>query len=335
MDCWTAYGYPDIATQLQNERKQADHTQRKTARSVSKRRADREEVVAMIRGMLARMRSAGMRDSEIARRSGVSTTALRAYSVDGFVPNVVHADVFERISDAYVAFVASQSRRVALVIEEAPAVPVDEPKSSGRGVVKLTPDDVIAIRARHAAGETTRALGEEFGVNPKTIRSIAKYETWKHVLPDGTILPLPQGMTGKIPFHGELGAPVPLNPAEKLHHNAKLTPRQMTAIREEWAIGAPSALIAERYGVSDGTVLQVCRQENVPAGEPAAVTMHPWLQDDADRLAEITSRPQRRKKPELPDVEFSVPSAIKLDCPMTLRERLAARRQRDRQDGHT
>jgi len=336
VDCWTAYGYPDIATQLRTERKQAERVQHRATLAAGTRYVERAELVSMIRGMVTRMRSAGLPDREIARRTGVSTAALRGYC-SGAVPLIVHAEVFERISEAYVAFVATQPAPDRPLEEAAePDRPEQEP--SGRGVTKLTTDEVIAIRARHAAGETTSVLADEFGVDRNTIRAIGKYQTWKHVLPDGSVLPPSKQVAGRLPFRGELGDPVPAIPAEKRHHSAKLTPRQEAAIREEWALGARTALIAERYGVSEGTVRKVCRSDDAVLGQvtdtPVAVP-HPWMQDDADRYAQIASRTQRRNKPELPVVESAAPAAAKLDRPMTLRERLATRRQRDRQDGHT
>ncbi|MBA3274445.1 MAG: hypothetical protein H0T72_01530 [Chloroflexia bacterium] len=335
VDCWTAYGYPDIATQLRTERKQVERVQHRATLAAGTRYVERAELVSMIRGMVTRMRSAGLPDREIARRTGVSTTALRGYC-SGAVPLIVHAEVFERISEAYVAFVATQpapNRTLEEVAE--PDRPEQEP--SGRGVTKLTTDEVIAIRARFAAGETTGALGDEYGVDRNTIRAIGKYQTWKHVLPDGSVLPPSKQVAGRLPFRGELGDPVPAIPAEKRHHNAKLTPRQESAIREEWALGARTALIAERYGVSEGTVRKVCRSDDPAPDQVTNVSVaapHPWMQDDADRYAQIAARKGRRRTPELPSTEATAPAPVP-DHPLGLRERLAARRQRDRQDGHT
>jgi SH3-like domain-containing protein len=47
--------------------------------------------------------------------------------------------------------------------------------------VKLTRDLVLAIRDRHADGESPRHLAEEFGVSAHTICDIASRQTWAHV----------------------------------------------------------------------------------------------------------------------------------------------------------
>jgi len=60
----------------------------------------------------------------------------------------------------------------------------------GRGIAKsgeqhcrarLTEDDVLAIRARAAAGETQRPLAREYGVDQATISNIVTRKSWKHV----------------------------------------------------------------------------------------------------------------------------------------------------------
>lgn len=336
MNCWIAYGYPDIQIQLRNERKQAERVQRRATRAAATRYSERAELACMIRGMLTRMRAAGVHDREIARRTGVSAATIQRHRAEGAVPSVVHADVFERISGAYVAFLATQPVGHSTPVDDQGTPDSSDREPSERGLVKLGTEDVIAVRARHAAGEFTRTLGDEFGVDPNTIRAIVNYRTWKHVLPDGTTSAVPQGLVGRLPFHGDLGDPVPADPVEKRHHNARLTPRQEAAIREEWALGAKSALIAERYRVSIGTVRKVCRSDDSTLNQEAdpATTPHPWMQDDADRYAQIASRKGRRRTPELPSIESSAPAPMP-DRPLTLRQRLAARRQRDPQDGHT
>jgi hypothetical protein len=46
---------------------------------------------------------------------------------------------------------------------------------------KLTATKVVAIRARHASGETKRGLGRSFGVAHKTIADVIAGRTWRHV----------------------------------------------------------------------------------------------------------------------------------------------------------
>lgn len=47
---------------------------------------------------------------------------------------------------------------------------------------KLTEELVRDIRSRHAQGEAIRALGREYDVTPRTIRSIISRQTWKDVV---------------------------------------------------------------------------------------------------------------------------------------------------------
>lgn len=49
------------------------------------------------------------------------------------------------------------------------------------GYAKLSVTDVQAIRERHAAGTSAKALGRVFGVADVTILSICKNKTWRHV----------------------------------------------------------------------------------------------------------------------------------------------------------
>jgi hypothetical protein len=46
---------------------------------------------------------------------------------------------------------------------------------------RLTADDVVNIRARAAAGESTAALAREYGVGWNTCRSAILRRTWKHI----------------------------------------------------------------------------------------------------------------------------------------------------------
>lgn len=46
---------------------------------------------------------------------------------------------------------------------------------------KLTEQQVLDARRRHAAGESALAMCEEFGVNPRTLSRAIKGATWKHL----------------------------------------------------------------------------------------------------------------------------------------------------------
>jgi hypothetical protein len=49
------------------------------------------------------------------------------------------------------------------------------------GKAKLSEENVIAIRARHAKGETQRSLASEFHVHYTTIADIVHRRHWKHI----------------------------------------------------------------------------------------------------------------------------------------------------------
>lgn len=49
------------------------------------------------------------------------------------------------------------------------------------GSAKLCEDDVVAIRARHATGESMRSLAHTFSVSPKSIFQIIHRLNWRHV----------------------------------------------------------------------------------------------------------------------------------------------------------
>ena len=55
-------------------------------------------------------------------------------------------------------------------------------KGEANGHAKLTADDVRAIRARAALGESQAALAREFLVTPQSINDIIKLRRWKHVV---------------------------------------------------------------------------------------------------------------------------------------------------------
>lgn len=53
--------------------------------------------------------------------------------------------------------------------------------ASGKKSRKLTNSQVKLIRSRAANGHSTRSLAREFEVDPKTIRTIIRLESYKHV----------------------------------------------------------------------------------------------------------------------------------------------------------
>lgn len=54
-------------------------------------------------------------------------------------------------------------------------------RGEANGSSKLTEAKVLEIRHRRAAGETARALAQEFGVSSPLISYIAKRKAWRHV----------------------------------------------------------------------------------------------------------------------------------------------------------
>lgn len=51
------------------------------------------------------------------------------------------------------------------------------------GSVKLSPDSVRALRARHAAGESQVSLAREYGVQPQTISRVIRRTAWRNIKP--------------------------------------------------------------------------------------------------------------------------------------------------------
>ena len=54
-------------------------------------------------------------------------------------------------------------------------------RGSKSGKAKLNEDSVLAIRERHAQGETLKSLAVEFGVEASTVGCICRGKTWTHV----------------------------------------------------------------------------------------------------------------------------------------------------------
>lgn len=55
-------------------------------------------------------------------------------------------------------------------------------KGEGNGRARLSAEDVVAIRALHAAtGESAARIADRYGISPTAARKIVVRETWKHV----------------------------------------------------------------------------------------------------------------------------------------------------------
>lgn len=97
--------------------------------------------------------------------------------------------------------------------------------------------DVIAIRARAAAGETQTDIAPDFGLAAVTVSQIVMGDTWSHV-------PMPD-MSGRVTRDGE----------NQCH--AKLTWAKVAEIRAARANGARLRALAKQYGVGQSTISSV------------------------------------------------------------------------------
>lgn len=103
---------------------------------------------------------------------------------------------------------------------------------------KMTPDKVVEMRQRFAAGETIYELGAVFGISAQTAAQIIRRETWKHVLD---------------------GAPIPPRSTHR-----KLTREQVTTIRMRHARRTSGARLARDYHVSPGAISLIVNRLSHP-----------------------------------------------------------------------
>lgn len=59
--------------------------------------------------------------------------------------------------------------------------PEKTPRGSRHGMAKLTENDVLAIRAKYATGDTKAKLSRLYGVTPESIGHIVSRRQWKHI----------------------------------------------------------------------------------------------------------------------------------------------------------
>ena len=100
---------------------------------------------------------------------------------------------------------------------------------------KMTPDKVVEMRQRFAAGETIYELGPVFGISAQTAAQVIRRETWKHVLD---------------------GAPIPPRSTHR-----KLTREQVTTIRMRHAHGTSGARLARDYHVSRAAISMIVNRK--------------------------------------------------------------------------
>jgi len=102
--------------------------------------------------------------------------------------------------------------------------------------IKLTELAVAEARLRAAAGETTRSLAAEFGVDAATMSLALRGRTWAHV---------------DVP------------PLEARTSSRKLSDRQVAEVVERRAAGEALRSLAVEYGVSAGTISSWTKQDGV------------------------------------------------------------------------
>lgn len=108
---------------------------------------------------------------------------------------------------------------------------------------KLTEAAVLKIRRLRAKGTTLEELAAAFGIGMQNIGLICQRKTWKHVKDD-----LPKVIQTGCWRMGERS------------HKAKLSERQVLAIRKKFAQGSSVQAITRQYPVSWGAVDAICKR---------------------------------------------------------------------------
>ena len=104
---------------------------------------------------------------------------------------------------------------------------------SVNGHAKLTADDVLAIRAAAAAGETNLAIARRLGVSRSMVSRVATGRTWSHV-----------------------GGPT-RPPRRQRQWARKLTVKQAAEIRRRFLAGESSGTLGREFGVNAATALRI------------------------------------------------------------------------------
>jgi predicted DNA-binding protein (UPF0251 family) len=101
----------------------------------------------------------------------------------------------------------------------------------------ITADQAREI-AKRLANESDEAIASDYGVGRHTVQGIRTGLTWKHIKAAPT-------RTGRFPYGGERS------------HYAKLTEKEVLAIRQAFEEGVSQKEIASRFGVHPTTVNQI------------------------------------------------------------------------------
>lgn len=114
------------------------------------------------------------------------------------------------------------------------------PRGEQHGSSKFSDEQVLEIRRRYAAGNVTQQeLGDEFGVDRKTVSVIVRRETWEHLKDE----------VGWTPGGGRNGS-------------SKLSAEQVLEIRRRYAAGGVTQeKLADEFGVDRTAVHNIVRRK--------------------------------------------------------------------------
>lgn len=145
---------------------------------------------------------------------------------------------------------------------------------------KLTAADIPEIHRAYREGQSTHAIGQRYGVDPRAVLAVLRCESWRHVWAEPT------------PIRSKTEAA----PRGERHPAARTTDAVAAAVRGMAREGVRQADIAARFGVSRHTVKSISggqswRHLSPPGGPPNAYKRHgrhsPHARLDDDKVREI------------------------------------------------
>jgi hypothetical protein len=128
---------------------------------------------------------------------------------------------------------------------------------------KLTEADVLAMRAKYAAGETVYAIAALAGVTQSCAENAISGKSWAHV-PGAVVL-----VQGRRPAHGTRNgrATKPESYSRfrgETHPKSKLTDQQVRDVRRRVSAGETQSAVARELGVHTSTVHLIVKGHNWP-----------------------------------------------------------------------
>jgi len=108
----------------------------------------------------------------------------------------------------------------------------------------LSEEDVLRVHAMLVAGLPIKAIAASFAVSKGAIDGIARGKSWRHL-----VGPVPIEVRGDHQIRGE-----------EVAWLAKLTPKQVTEIRQRAVNGQSVRSLVEDYGVSDSSIRAVIKR---------------------------------------------------------------------------